>query len=103
MALERPERISGIVLLAPAVDSTFELMWNKFDTDIRREMENKGFWDRPSEFEDEAYPITMKLIEEARTHLLLDAPSRSQDRCISFMDSPTRSFRSIRSCESPKR
>ena len=74
IALKRPDRISGMVLLAPAVDFTIELMWNKFDTDIRDEIENKGFWNRPSEFENEAYPITLKLIEESRAHLLLDAP-----------------------------
>ena len=74
IALKRPDRISGMVLLAPAVDFTIELMWNKFDTDIRNAIENKGFWNRPSEFEDEAYPITLKLIEESRAHLLLHAP-----------------------------
>ena len=74
IALKRPNRIAGMVLLAPAVDFTIDLMWNKFDTDIRDEIENKGFWNRPSEFEDEAYPITLKLIEESRSHLLLNAP-----------------------------
>jgi hypothetical protein len=32
---------------------------------------------RLSEYEEAGYPITMKLIEEGRDHLLLPAPSRS--------------------------
>ena len=74
LALVRPARVSALVLVAPAVDFAIELMWYKFDAETRRELEDEGVWHRPSEFADEAYPVTMQLIEESRSHLLLGAP-----------------------------
>ena len=63
--------VAGLVLIAPAVDFTEELMWKKFSPKIKREIEQKGFWQRPSQYSEEPYPITKTLIEEGRTHLLL--------------------------------
>ena len=63
--------ITGRVLIAPAVDFTEELMWKQFSGAIKREIEDKGAWMRPSEYSDQPYPITKKLIEEGRNHLLL--------------------------------
>jgi pimeloyl-ACP methyl ester carboxylesterase len=62
--------LAGLVLIAPAPDFTEELMWKGFSPEIRREIESKGVWLRPSEYGD-PYPITRNLIEEARNHLLL--------------------------------
>ncbi len=66
-----PASIAGIVLIAPAVDFTEELMWKRFSPEIRQEIETKGFWPRPSQYGEEAYPITRGLIEDGRRHLLL--------------------------------
>lgn len=63
--------LAGLVLIAPAPDFTEELMWKSFSQDIRDEITSKGVWHRPSDYGDEAYPITRKLIEEGRNHLLL--------------------------------
>jgi pimeloyl-ACP methyl ester carboxylesterase len=64
--------LAGLVLIAPAPDFTEELMWKGFSPEIRREIETKGVWLRPSEYGDGApYPITRALIEEGRNHLLL--------------------------------
>jgi pimeloyl-ACP methyl ester carboxylesterase len=63
--------IAGIVLIAPAVDFTEELMWKQFSDGIRREIETKGFWLRPSLYGEDPYPITRRLIEEGRKHLML--------------------------------
>lgn len=63
--------IAGMVLIAPAVDFTEELMWKQFSGPTRREIEEKGSWLRPSEYGDEPYPITRGLIEDGRNHLLL--------------------------------
>lgn len=64
--------LSGLVLIAPAPDFTEELMWKGFSPDIRREIETKGVWLRPSQYGDGTpYPITRDLIEEGRNHLLL--------------------------------
>jgi|EndMetStandDraft_6_1072998.scaffolds.fasta_scaffold106478_1 pimeloyl-ACP methyl ester carboxylesterase len=64
--------LAGLVLIAPAPDFTEELMWKKFSPEVKKEIETKGFWLRPSEYGDGTpYPITRKLIEEGRNHLVL--------------------------------
>ena len=63
--------IAGMVLIAPAVDFTEELMWQQFSDAIKREVEEKGFWMRPSDYGEAPYPITKGLIEDGRKHLLL--------------------------------
>jgi len=63
--------LAGMVLIAPAVDFTEELMWKQFPEAIKREIEQKGFWLRPSEYSEGPYPITRTLIEDGRKHLLL--------------------------------
>jgi len=66
--------VHGIVLIAPAVDMSERLMWQKFPDDVRTEILEKGFFERPSAYDDGPYLITRRLIEEGRDHLLLDAP-----------------------------
>ncbi|ARP99214.1 alpha/beta hydrolase [Pseudorhodoplanes sinuspersici] len=63
--------LAGLVLIAPAVDFTEVLMWQRFTPDIKRQLEDKGCWERPSEYSAEPYLITRQLIEEGRNHLLL--------------------------------
>ena len=63
--------LAGMVLIAPAVDFTEALMWQRFPAEIKREIEEKGLWLRPSEYGEEPYPITRGLIEDGRKHLLL--------------------------------
>jgi pimeloyl-ACP methyl ester carboxylesterase len=63
--------IAGMVLIAPAVDFTEELMWKPFSDAIKREIEEKGAWMRPSQYSEVPYPITKRLIEDGRKHLLL--------------------------------
>ena len=62
--------VKGLVLIAPAVDFTEELMWKRFSAGTRREIEEKGSWSQPSAYSDEPYPITRDLIVEARDHLM---------------------------------
>jgi pimeloyl-ACP methyl ester carboxylesterase len=63
--------IAGMVLIAPAVDFTEELMWTQFSDATKREIQEKGKWLRPSQYGDEPYPITRGLIEDGRDNLLL--------------------------------
>ena len=63
--------LAGLVLIAPAVDFTEVLMWSKLPAKIKRELETKGVWIRPSQYEPDGYPITRRLIEDGRSHLLL--------------------------------
>jgi pimeloyl-ACP methyl ester carboxylesterase len=69
---ENPAPLAGMVLIAPAADFTEELMWKQFDAEVKREIKMKGQWSRPSEYSDEPYVITRKLIEEGRKHLIMD-------------------------------
>ena len=63
--------IAGMVLIAPAVDFTEELMWKRFTPEIKRELEETGVWARPSQYSAEPYLVTRQLIEDGRKHLLL--------------------------------
>jgi pimeloyl-ACP methyl ester carboxylesterase len=62
--------VAGLVLIAPAVDFTEELMWKRFPPAVKSEIEQKGFWQRPSDYSEEPYLITRRLIVEARDHLM---------------------------------
>lgn len=67
---EMAASVAGLVLIAPAVDFTEALMWQRFPPKVKREIETTGVWARPSDY-GEPYPITRRLIEEGREHLLL--------------------------------
>jgi pimeloyl-ACP methyl ester carboxylesterase len=66
--------VSGLVLIAPAVDFTEALMWPAMPEEARRAVMEKGLWLRPSLYAAEPYPITHGLIADGRKHLLLDGP-----------------------------
>jgi len=74
VALARPQRVRGLVLVAPAVDFTEELIWNRLPEDARAALERDGVCLRPSDYTDEPDRITHRLIEEGRDHLLLGGP-----------------------------
>ncbi|MGA8322272.1 MAG: alpha/beta hydrolase [Xanthobacteraceae bacterium] len=63
--------VAGVVLIAPAVDFTEELMWKRFTPEIKRELAETSLWKRPSQYSDEPYLVTRQLIEDGRNHLLL--------------------------------
>jgi len=66
--------LSGLVLIAPALDFTEDLMWARFTPEIRETIERDGSWARPSEYSDVPVPITRALIEDGRRHRLLGHP-----------------------------
>ena len=70
-------RLAGLVLLAPAVDFTEELMWAELDAAARAELMEKGVWGRPSDYAPEPTPITRRLIEDGRRHLLFGGMIRT--------------------------
>jgi len=73
-ALARPERVVGLVGLAAAPDFTRDLMWPSFTPEERDALARDGFIRQPTEYGDEPYVITRKLLDEAERHLLLDRP-----------------------------
>ncbi|HLK82347.1 MAG TPA: alpha/beta hydrolase [Xanthobacteraceae bacterium] len=62
---------AAVVLIAPAVDFTEQLMWKRFPASVKRKLASEGVWQRPSLYSPEPYPITAALIEDGRRHLLL--------------------------------
>jgi pimeloyl-ACP methyl ester carboxylesterase len=62
-------RIAGLVLIAPAVDMTRDLMWAEMDKDAREQLMAMGQWLKPSDYSDEPYLITKALIEDGDLHL----------------------------------
>jgi pimeloyl-ACP methyl ester carboxylesterase len=78
--LERAEeiaRLAGMVLIAPAVDFTEALIWERASEDTRRAIMDDGTWKRPSAYSPEPYVYTRGLIEDGRRHLLLGGIVRS--------------------------
>ncbi len=73
-ALVRPTRVAGLVGIASAPDFTEELMWRRFGDDVRDALERTGVHYQPSAYDDDPTPITWKLIEDGRRHLLLERP-----------------------------
>lgn len=72
-AAKEAERIRALVLIAPAWDMT-ERITSRLTDAARREIAEKGVWYRPSRYGDGPYPITRKLLEEGRQHLIGSSP-----------------------------
>ena len=73
LALARPERVCGLILIAPAADFTEALLWPNLTETAKRQIETDGVWLRPSIYGDGPYPITRTLLEDAKDHLVLNA------------------------------
>lgn len=68
------DRLAGMVLLAPAVDMTKELMSDRFDKRERRSLAEQGFLAQPSAYSEEPTIITRALIEDGERHLFGSGP-----------------------------
>ena len=66
---DEADRISALVLIAPAWDMTEELMWKKMSEADRQILSKTGVVYHPSDY-GEPYAITKKLIDDGRQHLL---------------------------------
>jgi pimeloyl-ACP methyl ester carboxylesterase len=75
--LGEADRLAGMILIAPAVDFTEELMWQKLPDHARKDIETKGFWMRPTQYAPEPYPVTRKLFEDGRNNLLFGGVIRA--------------------------
>lgn len=69
-----PSRIAGFVGIAPAPDFTEDSMWAGFSDTQRAALMRDGQITIPSDYSAEGYPITRRLIEDGRRHLVLRAP-----------------------------
>ena len=75
--LDTGQKLAGLVLIAPAVDFSEELMWAQMPESIRQTILRDGVWMRPSEYSPEPTPITRALIEDGRKHLLFGSAIRT--------------------------
>lgn len=73
-ARARRSRVAALCLIAPAPDFTEDLIWAELDAAARDRILREGAWMRPSAYGEDPYPITRRLIEDGRKHLLLRAP-----------------------------
>lgn len=74
LARDMPGKVAGLVTVAAAPDFT-ERMWDsKFSLADRAVLLEAGVIHRPSDYSDEPYPITLRLIEDGRANLVLDRP-----------------------------
>lgn len=69
-----PDRVAGLVGIAAAPDFTEDGMWADFSEAQRRELMETGQVALPSDYSDEPYIITRRLIEDGRDHLVLRKP-----------------------------
>jgi pimeloyl-ACP methyl ester carboxylesterase len=74
LALARPTRVCGMVLIAPAPDFTDDLLLPALSPADRADLEKCGGLDLPSAYDERPTRLTRTLVEEARAHLLLRGP-----------------------------
>lgn len=75
LAKAAPERLAGFVGVAAAPDFTLA-MEAEMDEAARAEMGETGRYARPSDYSDEPYVITLRLLEDGARHQLLTSPLR---------------------------
>lgn len=69
-------RVKGLVLIAPAVDFTQDLILASFSPETEAQLYRDGVVYMPSEYGD-PYPFTLRLIEDGATHRLFGRPIRT--------------------------
>ena len=73
-ARARPDRVAGLVGIASAPDFTEELLWPRLGEAGQRELMERGEVPIPNPYGPEPTPVTRRLIEEGREHLVLGGP-----------------------------
>ncbi|MFQ5971345.1 MAG: alpha/beta hydrolase [Alphaproteobacteria bacterium] len=74
VALERSDRVAGLVGVAAAPDFTEDLIWTRLDVASRAQVMREGRLVEPSPYGDEPYVYTRELIEDGRGYLVLGGP-----------------------------
>ena len=76
LARARPERWAGLVTIAAAPDFTQQGFWAGFNDAQRDTLMRAGRVELPSDYSDQPYVITRRLIEDGRDHLVMNQPLR---------------------------
>ncbi|MEL6478151.1 MAG: alpha/beta hydrolase [Pseudomonadota bacterium] len=74
LAKKIPDRVAGLIGIAAAPDFTEDSMWEGFSPDQRAMLGADGQIALPSDYSDDPYIITRRLIEDGRTQLVLRSP-----------------------------
>jgi pimeloyl-ACP methyl ester carboxylesterase len=69
-----PDRVCGLVGVAAAPDFTEDSMWAGFSDAERAQLTAGGRVERASDYSDEPYVLTRRLIEDGRSRLVLRSP-----------------------------
>jgi len=72
--LARPERIAGMVLIAPAADFTQALLAPSLPAEALEAIARDGQWTRPSEFDGGGYAVTRALLDDGARWTILPGP-----------------------------
>lgn len=72
-ALKRPDRVMGLLLIAPAPDFTQKLTWEDWTDEQRETLRRDGIVFVPSDY-DEPYEYSRILMEDGKANQILDAP-----------------------------
>ncbi|MFC3168544.1 alpha/beta hydrolase [Paracoccus fontiphilus] len=76
VARAMPQRVAGLVTIAAAPDFTEQGFWAGFDDAQRQALMTAGRVALPSDYDDQPYVITRRLIEDGRDHLVMNQPLR---------------------------
>ncbi len=71
---DRGENIAGLLLLAPAPDFTTELVEPNLTAAHQRDLEQKGYFEEPSEYSPEPNIYTRALIEDGQANRVMNGP-----------------------------
>lgn len=69
-----PKRVCALIGIAAAPDFTEDSMWASFTKDQRTTLMTEGRVELPSDYSDEPYVITRRMIEDGRNQLVLRDP-----------------------------
>ncbi len=70
-------RFAGMVLIAPAVDFTQELIWPRLPENVREAILTEGAWKRPADAYGADFPMTKALFEDGKANSLFGGEIRS--------------------------
>jgi pimeloyl-ACP methyl ester carboxylesterase len=65
-------RVKALILVAPAIDATRDLMEKRFTDTERQALAERGFAAVPSDYSPEPYIYTRRLLEDGEQHLMFD-------------------------------
>lgn len=74
IARTMPQKVAGLVTIAAAPDFTEQGFWVGFDDAQRQALMATGSVALPSDYGDQPYLITRRLIDDGRDHLVMDRP-----------------------------